>query len=120
MKLAYHIIAYLMCSMVVSVGLADTSCMSFMLRVDVFGAVQVLRCQWYLQNLAATKLCGYEPNKAQCLLQNSRKEYNSDSEKPAPWKWFKGNPDNPYKVFSSFCCPTRSYEDAHSTDMCIS
>ena len=31
-------------------------------------------------------------------VQNSRKEYNGDSEKPAPWKWFKGNPENPYKV----------------------
>lgn len=37
-------------------------------------------------------------DKAWCLVQNSRKEYNSDSEKPAPWKWFKGNPNNPYKV----------------------
>ena len=32
------------------------------------------------------------------FLQNSRKEYNRDSEKPAPWKWFKGDPNNPYKV----------------------
>ncbi len=31
-------------------------------------------------------------------LQNSRKKYNSDSEKPAPWTWFKSNPNNPYKV----------------------
>lgn len=31
------------------------------------------------------------------LIENSRKKYNSDSEKPAPWLWFKSNPSNPYK-----------------------
>lgn len=31
------------------------------------------------------------------LIENSRKKYNSDSVKPAPWTWFKSNPNNPYK-----------------------
>lgn len=38
------------------------------------------------------------------FLQNSRKEYNHDSKKPAPWKWFKGDPNNPYKVPNLVCC----------------
>ncbi|KAL3139153.1 hypothetical protein ABBQ32_005937 [Trebouxia sp. C0010 RCD-2024] len=31
------------------------------------------------------------------LIENSRKVYNSNSEKPASWTWFPRNPDNPYK-----------------------
>ena len=39
------------------------------------------------------------------FLQNSRNEYNSDSDKPVPWKWFKGDPNNPYKVSNLVCSP---------------
>lgn len=32
------------------------------------------------------------------VLQNTKKKYYNDSQEAAPWKWFKDNPDNPYKV----------------------
>ncbi|KAL3139154.1 hypothetical protein ABBQ32_005938 [Trebouxia sp. C0010 RCD-2024] len=31
------------------------------------------------------------------LIENSRRAHHSDSEEPAPWKWFPGDPNNPYK-----------------------
>jgi len=43
-----------------------------------------------------------ELNAVCATLQNSRKKYNSDSQKPAPWTWFKSNPNNPYKVQRCF------------------
>ncbi|DBA69441.1 TPA: hypothetical protein ACH3X2_012787 [Trebouxia sp. C0005] len=32
-----------------------------------------------------------------CLIKNTKKKYYGDSKEPAPWKWFKSNPSNPYK-----------------------
>lgn len=41
--------------------------------------------------------------KVQCGLQNSRRVHHSDGEEPAPWKWFPGDPNNPYKVHCVMC-----------------
>lgn len=32
-----------------------------------------------------------------CLIENTKKKYYGDSKEPALWKWFKSDPNNPYK-----------------------